>query len=103
MRAKRDNQHPYITPDKRFAACKADLADAVPNEATGNQRDFGIIQHIVFRQELLMLGHAICAAEITSVGYRNPQIVYLPAKFIAHRHHLSRRHAAGNACERIWR
>jgi hypothetical protein len=60
----------------------------MPDEAPGNQRDFGVIEHIALRQELLVLGHAIGAAEIAPVGDRNPQIIDLAAKSILHEHHL---------------
>ena len=60
---------------QRLAASEADLAGAVGHEQRGDPLDLLQGEHLLARQEGHVLGHAVHAAEVATVGDRQPQVL----------------------------
>ena len=70
-----------------FAAREAQLPHAQAREQTRQPCDFGEGQSFLRFQEpimlvILLLGHAVRAAEIATIHHRDPQVVQRPAQTI---------------------
>ncbi len=69
---------------QRFATGQADLAYALVDKRGAHAVELFQRQKIFLGQEGHIFRHAIGAAEIAPVGYRDPQIIHRPAKRVDH-------------------
>ncbi|MNJ65563.1 hypothetical protein D3C77_615810 [compost metagenome] len=70
-------------PDQRLAASQADLPHPQADEQPGDAHDLLETEHLLARQEGHVLGHAVDAAEVATIGHRHAQVVDLAVVGIA--------------------
>src|SRR5207302_11493110 len=83
----------HLAAQERLAAGQADLAhsmvaDEDPREPLDllKRQKLGALEELVVAPEDLA-GHAVDAAEIATIGYRDPQLAQRPGQRVGDRHH----------------
>ena len=87
-----------VPPQQRLAAGEPHLVDAERDEDVDQRTDFLEMQQILARQpDVLVLRHAVLAADIAPVGDRQPQIAERTIERVLQEHRMiiSARGAAG--------
>ena len=74
MTADPPHQVANVAPDQWLSTRQPDFRDAARDEEIGQKRNLLQAQDLIPGQELHSFGHAIAAAQITSIRHRNPQI-----------------------------
>ena len=77
----------YPLAHQRLAAGDPQLFDAEPDESRGQPVELLQRQEVLLGQERHVLGHAVDAAEVAAVGYRDAQVADLPLERIDERGH----------------
>ncbi len=92
------DEHVEAASHERFATGEAHLLDAEPGEDPRQPRELLERQQLVLRHELIaaaedLLRHAVDAAEVATIGDRDPQIPERPAERVVQGHLKSMRPA----------
>src|SRR5262249_50084756 len=100
MAAKRAEQLHHVTPDERLATGKPKLVHALPDEGATEPVQLLEREHIRLGQEAHVLGHAVHAAEVAAIGYRDAQVSDGTAKRIDHDLYVAGRTGLSNQTPR---
>ena len=72
-----------IAAEQRLAAGEPDLVDAEPDEHVDQPLDFLELQDVLARQpHVILLGHAVAAAQVAAVGDREAQVAQRPMELV---------------------
>ena len=79
------HQRRKVAAQQRLAAGQPDLVDAERQEDVDERADLLEVQHVLARQpDVVVLRHAVFAAQVAAVGDRQPQVAQRPAEAIIH-------------------
>ena len=79
------DQHVEVAAEQRFAAGQPETIDAQADEHVHERADFLEVQHVLAGQpHVVLLRHAVFAAEVAAVGDRQPQVLQRTAQLIKH-------------------
>ena len=74
-----------VAAQQRLAAGQPDLVDAERQEDVDERAGFLEVQHVLARQpDVVVLRHAVFAAQVAAVGDRQPQVAQRPAEGVIH-------------------
>ena len=86
LAASRRDQRRQVVAQQRLAAGQADAVDAELGEAVDQRRDLLEVEDVAARQpDVVLLRHAVLAAQIAAVGHRDAQVAQRPAEAVVRR------------------
>ena len=74
-----------VAAEQRLAAGQPDLVDAERQEDVDERARLLEVQHVLARQpDVVVLRHAVFAAQVAAIGDRQPQVAQRPAEEVIH-------------------
>src|SRR5215468_3039815 len=95
------DQRRQVAPQERLAAGEPDLVDAEIHEDVDERAELLEVEDLLARQpDVVLLGHAVAAAQVAAVGHRDPEVAQRTLKDVADRHQRAPAVTASSAAAR---